>query len=84
MSGVSAPAVRAIYHDDWKFIGRDTIDKICRALDIEISDLFEISKDEGYDLNDLGESVKQGLRDLKAGRVRPLGELLHELSVSND
>jgi putative transcriptional regulator len=41
-TGLQNNTVGAVYHDDWKQIGRDTIDKICTALDIDISELFEI------------------------------------------
>ena len=45
-TGLQNNTVSAVYHDDWKQIGRDTIDKICAALDIDISDIFEIVRDD--------------------------------------
>lgn len=37
--------ISAVYNEKWKQISKDTILKICTALDIDISDLFEIVRD---------------------------------------
>lgn len=41
-TGLQKNTISSIYNEKWKQIGRDTIEKICTALDIDISDLFEI------------------------------------------
>lgn len=41
-TGLDNNTIGAVYHDKWKQLGRNTIEKICAALDIDISDLFEI------------------------------------------
>jgi putative transcriptional regulator len=38
--------IGAVYNDKWKQLSRDTIDKICAALDIDISDIFEIVRND--------------------------------------
>jgi len=45
-SGLTKQTINAVYNDKWKHISRETIEKICTALDIEISDLFELVKDD--------------------------------------
>ena len=45
-AGLAKATIRAVYYDTWKQLGRDTIKKICAALDIDISDIFEITRDD--------------------------------------
>ena len=44
-SGLDKNTIGAVYNDEWKRLDRNTIYKICTALDINISELFEIVKD---------------------------------------
>ncbi|MBC8233370.1 helix-turn-helix transcriptional regulator [bacterium] len=45
-AGLAKATIRAVYYDTWKQLGRDTIKKICAALDIDISEMFEIVGDD--------------------------------------
>ncbi len=48
LTGLQYNTVNAIYHDKWKQIGRKTLEKICRVLDVAIGDLLELSgNDDG-------------------------------------
>jgi putative transcriptional regulator len=38
--------IGAVYNDEWKRIDRNTIYKICAALDVDISEIFEIVRDD--------------------------------------
>ena len=38
--------IKPLYDDTWKGVQRNTIDAICRALNIGIGDLFEYVKEE--------------------------------------
>lgn len=46
MTNLSKNTINLIYNDNWLQIRKDTIDKICNALDIDISELFDIVEDE--------------------------------------
>ena len=46
MTNISPNAINGIYNDRWAQIRRATIDKICTALDIDISELFEMVRDD--------------------------------------
>lgn len=41
---LQANTINAVYNDEWKQLSRKTIYKICTALDIDISELFELAK----------------------------------------
>ena len=41
MTGLSPVTVNIIYNDKWKQMSRETISKICKALDCTVSDLLE-------------------------------------------
>lgn len=43
-SGLTQQTINAVYNDKWKHISRTTIEKICLALKIDISELFELDK----------------------------------------
>jgi len=45
MAKLSKNAINLIYNDKWLQIRKDTIEKICTALDIDISELFELTRD---------------------------------------
>jgi putative transcriptional regulator len=45
-AGLTKTTIRAVYHDTWKQLSRDTIKRICTALDIDISEMFEIVRDD--------------------------------------
>ena len=42
---LSPVTINALYHDEWEQIARPTIDKLCKGLDCEVSDLFEYTPD---------------------------------------
>lgn len=44
-TGLSPTTVGSVYHDNWKHISRETIEKICAALEIDIVELFELVED---------------------------------------
>lgn len=39
-AGVSINTLRPLWNDNWKGINRETMEKICKALDIEPGELF--------------------------------------------
>lgn len=41
-TGLSPTTIGSIYHDNWKHVSRESIEKICAALEIDISELFEL------------------------------------------
>lgn len=41
LAGLNPVTVNQIYNDKWKQISRDAIEKICRALNCQVSDLLE-------------------------------------------
>jgi putative transcriptional regulator len=43
---LSPVTINALYHDEWEQIARPTIDKLCKGLDCEVSDLFEYTPNE--------------------------------------
>lgn len=45
-ANLTTNTVGAVYHDNWKHISRETIKKICTALEIDISELFELVDNE--------------------------------------
>lgn len=45
-SGLDKNTVGAVYNDEWQRIDRNTMYKICAALDIDISELFEMVRDD--------------------------------------
>jgi putative transcriptional regulator len=45
LTGLSVVTVGQIYNDKWKQIGRDTLSKLCLALNCSVSDLLEYSPD---------------------------------------
>ena len=46
-SGLTKQTINAVYNDRWKHISRETIEKICTALDIDdISFFFELARDD--------------------------------------
>ena len=45
-TALSITTINAIYHDKWEYIGRKAIERICTALDIDISELFELAKND--------------------------------------
>jgi putative transcriptional regulator len=45
-TGLQANTINAVYNDEWKQVSRKTIDKICNALDIDLSELFELVRDD--------------------------------------
>ena len=45
-SGLSYPAVNAIYHEQTKVIAYDTLNKLCKALDCNVQDILEYIPDE--------------------------------------
>jgi putative transcriptional regulator len=46
-AGLSLNTVANIYHDRWGMIDRETLDRVCKALGVEIADLLEyVSEDE--------------------------------------
>jgi DNA-binding Xre family transcriptional regulator len=40
-SGVSYTGLKPLYDNTWKGIRRETIDAICKALSVQVGDLFE-------------------------------------------
>lgn len=45
MTGLSKKTVNNVYYDNWQHLSRKTIEKILDALDIELTELFEVQKD---------------------------------------
>ena len=41
ISGVDKNTIGAVYRDEWKQIGRKTLDRICKALNVNISELLD-------------------------------------------
>jgi len=46
LSGLSTATVHVVFHDSWKQIQRGTMEKICSALNVDISELFEMTDDD--------------------------------------
>lgn len=46
MTGLSRPAIENLYHDRTKSISYDVVNKICWALEIDMSELFEYTSDD--------------------------------------
>jgi len=46
MSNVSPTTIHLVYHDGWRQIHRSTVEKICSALNVDISELFEMTDDD--------------------------------------
>ena len=44
-TGLQANTINAVYNDEWKQVSRKTIYKICNALEIDMSELFELTRD---------------------------------------
>jgi len=44
-AGLTQHTISAVYNEKWKQISKDTIIRICAALDIDISELFEVVRD---------------------------------------
>lgn len=44
-TGLSYPAIHAIYHEQTKLIAFDTLSKLCKALDCGVGDLLEYIPD---------------------------------------
>ncbi|MGE5443636.1 MAG: helix-turn-helix domain-containing protein, partial [Ignavibacteriales bacterium] len=40
-SDISYTSLKPFYDDTWKGVKRDTIDALCKALDVGVGDLFE-------------------------------------------
>lgn len=45
MTGLSKKTIHNVYYDNWRHLSRKTIERILDALDIELTDLFEVQKD---------------------------------------
>jgi len=45
-TGLQYNTINAVFHDKWEQISRSTLDKICKALGVGISDLIEFADDE--------------------------------------
>ncbi len=45
VTGVSRHTIHLLYHDKWQQVGRDTIEKICLALNITPNDIFKIEQE---------------------------------------
>jgi len=45
-SGLTPHTISAVYNEKWKQISKDTIVKICAALEIDISELFELVRED--------------------------------------
>lgn len=50
ISGLSTYTINKYYHENWKGIDEVTLVKFCRALKVQVGDLFEyVDKDNGDD-----------------------------------
>ena len=45
MTGLSKKTLNNVYHDNWQYLGRKTIEKMLEALNIELTELFKVQKD---------------------------------------
>ena len=45
MTGLSKKTLNNVYHDNWQYLGRKTIEKILEALNIELTELFKVQRD---------------------------------------
>jgi len=45
MTGLSKKTLNNVYHDNWQYLGRKTIEKILEVLNIELTELFKVQKD---------------------------------------
>ena len=45
-TGLNSVTINNIYNDKWKQISRDAIDKLCKALDCQVSDLLQYLPDD--------------------------------------
>lgn len=46
-SGISMFTLAQLYYDKWKGVNRDTIDTICKALKVQVGELFEYVEEPG-------------------------------------
>ncbi len=46
MTGLSESTIRRLYHNTASNISLDTLNKLCKALDCKLSDIFEYVPDE--------------------------------------
>lgn len=44
-SGLSLTSIKPFYDDTWKGVRRDTLEALCKALEVQISDLFEYEEE---------------------------------------
>ena len=44
MTGLSKKTLNNMYHDNWQYLGRKTIEKILEALNIELTELFKVQE----------------------------------------
>ena len=47
MTGLSKKTLNNMYHDNWQYLGRKTIEKILEALNIELTELFNVQEATG-------------------------------------
>lgn len=40
-SGLSMSSIKSFYDDSWKGVRRDTLEALCKALGVQLSELFE-------------------------------------------
>ena len=45
-SGISMYTLAQLYHDKWKGVSRDTMDSLCKVLEVQLGDLFEYVEGE--------------------------------------
>ena len=45
MTGLSKRTINNVYNDNWQHLSRKAIERILDALDIELTELFEVQKD---------------------------------------
>lgn len=45
MTGLSKKTLNNVYHDNWQYLSRKTIEKILEVLNIELTELFKVQKD---------------------------------------
>ena len=46
ITGLNPNTINKIYNDKWKAVRKDTLEKICSALNVDISELFEMTDDD--------------------------------------
>lgn len=46
LTGVHRDIIRKLYHDNWTSVRRDTLDRLCRVLQVEVSELLVLVPDQ--------------------------------------